>query len=406
MVPALSRRRLLTAAGTLAATAAVGAGGALAQSSPVSNGAWPMAQRDPAGTCHAPDATPPKDDVAVRWKRPADPDRGFVYGTPPVVADGRVYVVGDDLQVLDAKTGAVRFRDERGFRSAPAVAPARAYHSPTLGVVGEDGAVGLHANGGVDLFGQQAGLTRWTRSATDEVRSLFGGAEFQPPPVAAGQTLLFSTAGELFAVDASSGRVRWRRDVDASRPVVHDGTVYAADYGEGIFGYDLASGDRESRWRVSGTLVLGLTAGPEQLVVATDDGLAGVTYDGTTRWRFEPDALYRDRGAVALADDVAYGGFRGEEEDWLVAVDTADGTEVWRSPAVPESTPQFAPPAVANDTVYVPAEDQGLVAVDANDGSIRWRFDTDDLLPFSPAALVGDACYVLGPNHVYALAEP
>jgi outer membrane protein assembly factor BamB len=109
---------------------------------------------------------------------------------------------------------------------------------------------------------------------------------------------------------------------------------------------------------------------------------------------------------VALADGVAYAGFRGEDDDWLVALDTADGSEIWRSPAVPESTPQFAPPAVANDTVYVPAEDEGLVAVDAADGSVRWRFDPDgEPFPFSPAALVGDACYVLGPNHVYALEE-
>jgi len=404
MVPALSRRRLLTAAGTLAVTAGVGR--VLAQSSSAPDGAWPMAQRDPAGTGHAPNATPPKDGVAVRWKRPVEPGRGFAYGAPPVVADGSVFVVGDDLQVLDAATGTVAVRIEREFRSAAAIAPARAYSSPTLGIVGDDGVTGLHANGGVDLLGRQAGLERWTTAATDSARPLFGGSEIQSAPVAAGRTLLFATARGLVAVDASSGRVRWRASVNAPRPAVHDGTVYVADFGEGVVGYDLMTGERTFHSSQPTKAAMGVTAGPSQLVVATDSGLAGLGYDGTTRWRFRPDDLSRDRGAVALADGVAYAGFRGEDDDWLVAVDTAEATERWRSPAVPESTPQFAPPAVANDTVYVPAEDEGLVAVDAADGSVRWRFDPDDdPLPFSPAALVGDACYAVGPNHVYALED-
>jgi len=404
MVPALSRRRLLAAAGTLAATA--GAGTALARSADADAGAWPMAQHDPGGRSHAPDANPPRDGVAVRWKRSVEPDRGFAYGASPAVADGRVYAVGDDLLVLDAETGAVEFRVEREYRSAAAIAPARAYTSPTLGVVGDDGTVGLHANGGVDLFGRQAGLERWTTAATDSAGPLLGGVEIESPPVAAGRTLLFSADRGLLAVDASSGRVRWRAAVDTPRPAVHDGTVYATDFGEGVVGYDLVTGDRTFESSQPTQAALGVTAGPSQLVVATDSGLAGLGYGGTTRWRFRPDDLSRDRGAVALADGVAYAGFRGEEDDWLVAVDTADGSEVWRSPAVPESTPQFAPPAVANDTVYVPAEDEGVVAVDAADGSVRWRFDPDGApFPFSPAALVGDCCYVVGPNHVYALEE-
>lgn len=404
MVPALSRRRLLGAVGTLAAT--VGVGPALAQSASGDADAWPMAQHDPAGRSHAPAAQPPKDGVSVRWKRPLDSNRGFAYGTPPVVSDGRVYAVGGGLQVLDAVTGAVQFRVDRRFRSAGAVAPARAYTSPTLGIVDDDGLAGLHGNGGIDLLGGQAGVDRWAVSTTDGTPTILGSDPIQTPPVVAGQTILATGVGGLAAIDASSGRVRWRAAVDTSRPVVHDGTVYATDFGEGVVGYDLVSGDRTFESSQPTEAALGVTAAPSQLVVVTDSGLAGLGYDGTTRWRFRPDDLSRNRGAVALADGVAYGGFRGEDGNWLVAVDTADGTELWRSPAAPESTPQFAPPAVANDTVYVPAEDEGLVAVDAADGSIRWQFDPDGKpLPFSPAALVGDTCYALGPESVYALEE-
>jgi outer membrane protein assembly factor BamB len=404
MVPALSRRRLLAAAGTLAV--GTGIGTALASSSAGSGSAWPMARHGPAGRSHAPDARPPRDGVAVRWKRPVDPDRGFAYGATPVVADGRVYVAGDDLRVFDAATGRDRLRVDRELGTAAALAPARAYTSPTLAVV-ESGLIGgLHANGGLDLFGSQAGVERWSISQDRGTPVFPNATPEQPPPVAAGETLLFATAGGLLAVDASSGRVRWRADVDGSRPVVHDGTVYVSEFGEGVVGHDLRTGDRTFESSQPTEAALGLTAGPSGLVVATDSGLAGLGYGGSVRWRFRPDDLSRDRGAVALADGVAYAGFRGEDDDWLVAVDAAEGTERWRSPAVPASEPQFAPPAVADGVVYVPERDRGMTAVDAADGSVRWRFDPDDRpLPWSPAALAGDALYAVGNQYVYALEE-
>ena len=404
MVPVLSRRRLLAVAGTLAVGAGVGT--ALASSSAGSGSAWPMARHGPAGRSHAPNARPPRDGVAVRWKRPVDPDRGFAYGATPVVADGRVYVAGDDLRVLDAATGRDRFRVDRDLGTAAAVAPARAYTTPTLAVVESGRIGGLHANGGLDLFGSQAGVERWAVSRERGTTVFPNATPGQSPPVAAGETLLFATAGGLLAVDASSGEVRWRTGTDASRPVVHEGVVYAADYPTGVVGYDLETGERRFGHEVPDTLALGVTAGAERLVVATDDGLAGMTYDGTVRWQFAPDGLLRDRGAVALADGVAYAGFRGEDDDWLVAVDAADGTERWRSPAVPASEPQFAPPAVADGVVYVPERDRGMTAVDAADGSVRWRFDPDDRpFPWSPAALAGDALYAVGDQYVYALEE-
>jgi outer membrane protein assembly factor BamB len=366
-----------------------------------------MSQHDPAGRNHAPSATPPKDGAAVRWKRDIDIDRGFGYAPTPIVADGRVYAAGRELLVLDAEMGTVEFRVARRSQTPPAVASARAYRSPTLAVTTSRSVTGLHANGGLKIFGSHLGVTRWEGGERDQQTTFFGAEPQTSPPVAVGETILVAAMDELRAIDASSGKVRWRKDVDTRRPAVRRGTVYVAEYPGGVRGYDLETGESRFDAEVDVAPPLSVTAGPDQLVVATDDGLAGLSYEGETRWEFAPGEFSRDYGAVALAEGVAYAGFRGEDDTYLVAVDAADGSERWRSEVAPEQTPQFAPPSVADGAVYVPTEDGGMAAVDAADGHLRWRFgeDVDTHGPWSPAALVGETLYAIGDGHVYALEE-
>ncbi len=224
--------------------------------------------------------------------------------------------------------------------------------------------------------------------------------------MAADGTVFATIVGNLLAVDASSGRIRWRGDEGEGRPAVRDGTVYVASFSEGLIGYDTETGEESFSVDSGEFRAISVTAAPECLVVGTDSGLAAVEYDGTIRWQFTPPDLDRDHGTVAVTEGVAYAGFWGDEQKPLVAVDIADGTERWRSNAEPEATPQFAPPAVADGVVYVPVEDKGLAAVDAADGHVRWRFSRGERgLPYSPAAIVGEILYVLGNGHLYALEE-
>lgn len=150
-----------------------------------------------------------------------------------------------------------------------------------------------------------------------------------------------------------------------------------------------------------------MTATPDGLVVGTREGLLGLTADGTVRWRYEPADATDARGAVAVDEGAAYTGLEVEGTDVLVAVDTEDGTEQWRSEVNPASLSGTAPPAVAAETVYIPTGTNDLVAVNAATGEVRWRFrgEGDQALPMSPAALVGDSLYVVDSNYVYALAE-
>lgn len=406
----LSRRRLLAAGGLAAATLSAGYAVADSQTSvPADPDGWPMARHDPGGTSYAPEATPPRDGVTVRWKQSFEANDGFAWPVTPIVSGGRVYALGREILVLDADSGAVRFRADldQSATATPALAPASAYRTPTLALSRDGGVRGLGANGGFAIGGFRTGLERWRHAVTDRGFDLFGSQAVRRPPVAADGTVVSMTAQDLVALDASSGAVRWQRASDTPRPAVRDGTVYTTIYGEGVRGYDLASGDVTFEVTLPEQVVYGVTAGPDQLVVGRRDGLVGISYDGDVNWQYAPSDGWRSMGGIALADGVAYTGFDVTEGDRLVAVDATDGTERWRSEAAPEQEPRFAPPAIANDTVYVPQDDRTLSAVDATDGSVRWTIDGEnELRLWSPVAIAGDRLYATDGDHVYALEAP
>lgn len=410
MVLDLSRRRVLAAGGALGSsffawqTMTQGTVPAVTRDDEPSG--WPMEQHDPGGTSYAPDASGPKDGVRIRWKQQIKTGLGFAYHPTPVVANGLVYGIGRELVCVDAVRGEVIFRADREYGGPPAVAVARAYQSPTLAFATRAGADGLHARGGISLAGLGRGLTRWQAGREDDELSMFGGRPPQTVPVAADGTVFVTAGTGLLAIDASSGRIRWRGQGGVRRPAVHDGTVYVATYSEGLLGYEMATGDQTFGSDARALRPLSVTATPERLVLGTDKGLAGVGYDGTVAWRFAPADLSRDHGAVAVANGVAFAGFSGEHGDQLVAIDTVAGTERWRKNLPPEASPQFAPPSVADGVVYIPTEDGGLAALDALDGHIRWRFAPGEQKgPWSPPALVGETLYALGNGHLYALEE-
>ena len=369
-----------------------------------------MEQHDPGGTSHAPDASGPKNDVHVRWKHPFNLTLGFAYQPTPIIANGRVYAVGRELLCVDIESGEVVFWVNREYSGPPTVAPARAYQAPTLAFATSGGVDGLHAGGGLSLAGRRIGLMRWQTGRETNSMSLLGGGAPQSVPVAANGAVFVGSPRGLLAIDSSSGRIQWRGDVSARRPAIHDGTVYVAGYAEGLVGYDTETGERTFNVSTDAFRSLSVTATPNRLIAGTENGLAGVRYDGTVEWQFGPEEedLSRDNGAVAVANGIAFAGFRSDDGERLVAVDATDGTELWRSDLAPESSPQFAPPSIADDVVYAPMEDGvgGLAALDAADGHRRWQFNPGNVaMPWSPVAVVGETAYAVGNGHLYALEE-
>lgn len=356
-----------------------------------------MEQHDPGGTSYAPDARPPKDGVYVRWKHQIQ--RSLTFYPSPIVADGLVYSVGNELVCIDAASGDIVFRVDHEFSTPPAVTHARAYQSPTLAFGTASGAVGLHAQGGLTVGSNRIGLIRW-RTSREEGNPLFTVGETRKRPVAADGTVFVTGGGRLRAIDGSSGRIRWQTPRRSNRPVIHDGTVYVADYQKGIIGYDTTTGEQTLSIGKAGAV--SVTATTDDLIVTANSGLYGLDYDGTVRWEYAPDNWPIAKGSLAVADGIAY----TWSSDGILALNATDGTELWRSTAVQMASSRSAPLAIADGIVYVPANRHGLAAVDATDGHVRWRFTLDsEHMTWSPVALAGKTLYVLGNGTLYALEE-
>ena len=410
MVPettaSLSRRQVLGASGAVLA-ATLGA-----RFLPQSTGddttrvEWPMSQRDPGATGYAPTSSGPVTDATIRWKQPLD--TGFAaYSVPsPVVADGVVYAIGQELLAVDADSGDVRFRRPYAAGVAPAVERARAYRTPTVAIHNAGGVTALHGHGGHEVGGRSVAATRWTAPhGRDD--DLFDGGGTGVPPVAADGTILTYADSSLTAFDASSGRVRWREATAFTRPAVRDGVAYVGvGPGYALGAIDLETGAVE-RFELADGFVRAVTATETGLVVGTDDALLGVAFDGSVDWRFDDDA-YSGWGdtRVAVADGTAYTGIDTADSSSLVAIDTADGSLEWESSLSVEHADSFRPPAVTDDVVYVPTNGGPLVGVERATGDLAWQFQDGETRSWSAVALANDALYAVSDDFLYALEEP
>jgi outer membrane protein assembly factor BamB len=197
--------------------------------------------------------------------------------------------------------------------------------------------------------------------------------------------------GSVVAYDAASGEERWSVDVGDARPYsvrVADGVAYLRTSTACLA---VATGDGAVRWRRDGlspVVAEEYNAG-EDLSASVAPTLAGDSLfvtdanrvralsraDGEQVWQvpapdvlsapaFDGDRLYVSEYA---GDTVAY---------------APDGEEAWRA-----SVSGVASPAVGTETVY--AVDGEVVALDAESGEERWRWDlrasTVDATPVATA---------------------
>jgi eukaryotic-like serine/threonine-protein kinase len=273
-------------------------------------------------------------------------DENYGVFSPAMVVDGVVYVRnGDRLLALDANSGAKRWEF-----SVEAIEPRVV---PGLAV-----AEGLVFAGSVngDFFAIDAatGVQRWV-FATGQT---FPTSPATSPLVVDG-TVYFSTGqggsadDTLYALDIDTGRQIW------SFPI-HGASYTSPAYDKGVL--YVAGGFGES---------------PQASVYAVDAST------GVERWKFETDAVMFATPTVAegtvFVEDIS---------GVLYALDPADGREKWRAVLEEPSPltyadltfdgdgPAFSVTSVSSETVFVATYQGTLVAVDADSGQVRWRYET------------------------------
>jgi outer membrane protein assembly factor BamB len=306
----------------------------------------------------------------LRWTYPTRPN-AFIRA----LGDGWVIVAPahGPLMGLDLATGKQRWRFE--------LAPLQAAEYGTI--AGDTLFIGTSfpSEGAVDppvvyALELATGRQRW-RTVLDRGTDL----QWAAPVVAGGQVLVADTlshpgsapTSHLHALDAGTGRVRWKADLHTSQQgffaeppvVVAGGLVYVRTASSALLALEVNSG-REV-WRAPGSPVV---AGVRDGLVITvfEDRLAALdASSGVRRWEI-PVSGRREHWPVLDGDTVHVA-----SADHMIAVDAATGTMRWQVPV----GAAVGPPVQVGGRLYVATRSR-LLALDPSSGrslwtSTRWR---------------------------------
>lgn len=301
----------------------------------------------------ASETVPPPD--SYRWRIAID---GGI-SRQPVVADGMVYLSSGGVYALDAASGEQRWERSvsKGVRQRPVL------HDGILYVVSGFSACGIVEDFVCYAFDAATGEVRWEFTPRREE---------QPLERDEGTLRLLAVTDDgvylsehyqddwtaLYAVNLD-GSVLWRAEYAGfiSRAAATDGDLYLTDPRPHC--RDAETG--AVRWEADGNFG-GLSVADGVLYAEDRDGLTAFdATDGSVRWRVKT----RSRPEWTLEDETIY----AIDRKRFLALDAATGRERWRY----DDDNYLETPVPNANSVYL-GSDNGIRALHAEDGSVRWEF--------------------------------
>jgi outer membrane protein assembly factor BamB len=332
------------------------------------------------------------------------------------IVDGSVYAVkaNDEVLALDAVTGAERWRQPVSDANRVETVVDGVVYVTVLAIFDWSGVVALDGASGREHWRFRTGQFPHVPAvvdrhvvALDEAGTLWvlGGADDpvpprpEAPPPAPGENPGWGGRSYPGPGPAGAGELRWQIDGTTARSVgdvIDDAIVVgsiAPGSGSSVASLDAATG--EARWRIELADYVDkvFVADDGTVVVSVTDGLMSDTYvlglDGSTGqefWRLTAPAGLRGladvaveaAGAVIVAFTEPMGNVRA-----MVAVETSTGRERWR--IEPEGPTNIAAAVEGSIFLGCPPFDPvscvaaEVVALDAGNGQVRWRAQTDGL---------------------------
>jgi eukaryotic-like serine/threonine-protein kinase len=323
----------------------------------------------------------------VKWKFKT---HGPVISTP-AIADGIAYFGSNDhyLYAVDAASGTERWKFKTGSRvdSSPAVADGRVYFSSY--------------DGNVYALDAHSGAQRWKfafegehRFAGKHLHGAQPAEEVMPDPfdfflsspaIVRHTVYLGSGDGNVYALDADSGALRWKfhtGNVVHASPAVANDTVYIGSWDSFFYALDANTGALRWRFKTGEDPKIFNQVGIQSSAVIAD----GLVYfgcrdsqlyaldaaSGEKRWSFD------NKGSWVIStplvkDGVVY--FATSDSGLFQGVDAKSGKP--RYSLSFKQWPMFSSPAVAGRRLYIGSHSGTLIAIDLDQRTPAWTFRTD-----------------------------
>lgn len=332
----------------------------------------------------------------------------------PTVAGGLVYLGSDDgkLYAIDARSGVQRWQFKSGARiaSSPAVA---------------SGAVFFESyDGNLYALDAASGTLKWKFATGGEKRfagrNLHGTlprGETMPDPfdfflsspaVSDGNVYFGSGDGNIYALDASTGALKWKfatGDVVHASPAIADRTLYIGSWDSWFYALDATTGTLKWRFKTGEDAVI-----HNQVGIQSSAGVAdGVVYfgcrdsnlyavdvkTGKQLWAFN------NKGSWVISSPALQGGtvYAATSDTGLFyALDARTGAQLFSLDF--RHWPMFSSPAIDGNFAYIGSHSGRLIAIDLTKRRVAWQFETDAARSAGPALTNADGT----PNYEAAFA--
>jgi outer membrane protein assembly factor BamB len=209
------------------------------------------------------------------------------------------------------------------------------------------------------------------------------------PAVADGKVCTLGAAGVLSCLDATSGKVLWRKEdlkgvpqfYTGSSPIIVDGKCIAQLGGRGsggIVAYDLASGEERWKWTgdspAYGSPILVTAAGAKAIVAPTDRKLVAVNVqDGKLLWEVNySQGRYNAATPIVDGQRLIYAGpGQGMTAEKLEKKgDELEAMQLWKND---DNSLIYNTPVLKDGLLYGISTTNVLFCVDANSGKTAWN---------------------------------
>ena len=255
-------------------------------------------------------------------------------------------------------------------------------------------------------------------------------------PVIANKKIYFgSDDGNIYAIDAESGREIWERSTKGpvpSTPAIAGGIVYATSYDGNFYAFNAETGalkwkfatEGERRFEAKGLHGMQpknqTIADPFDIYLSSPVVAEGAVFlgsgdgnlyaldaaTGDLRWKFKTGDVVH--ASPAFVNGVV---FVGSWDSYFYAVDAKTGKEKWRfhggeDPLVHNQVGFQSSPAVIDGTVYTGCRDAQVYALDAATGREKWRFDNAlSWVITSPAVKQGKVFFATSDSSLYHMVD-
>ena len=234
----------------------------------------------------------------------------------------------------------------------------------------------------------------------------------QPAAPSVGGNTLYSvtpaalTAYDLTRVTAAGPARLWSQPFNAQSsygPAVALGGVVYVCVDFAVYAFDAASGKKLWSATTGGDALAAPPAVSASLICAVDDVgrvQAMRASDGHTVWHASTAAAMSSLGEVSgpVTDGVSV--FIGSTDHHVYALNASDGSPRWK---LLTHGPVNSTPTLVNDVLYIGSQDNYLYALDAMTGAVKWRYLTGDAVYSSPAVVDGVVYVASGDGYLYTL---